>query len=398
MLLTLPRATTATRCCTSRTGTSRAPGCGCGSCAGTGRVRCTSWGRRSGSSRPTRRRSRTRRCTWTAGTTSRCAIFAGRTLTKTRTLRTWRGLTLAVDVFAGELEGLVLAEVDLGEAAELPVTSLLPSPDEVTEDERFTGAALASTSREQLHSALRDRSAGEGLGGTPSRMRRRTAPVVPSRVMDLFCGTGGFSKGFEDTGQYRVVYGIDILKTSVATFALNHDKALAVLGDIRAVHRRDVTDRLELFADDIDVMIGGPPCQGFSSIRPQRSTNYDDTRNSLFAEFAAYLGFWRPRALVFENVVGLATHRNGDDLVAVQEAFARVGYETDWRVVNAANFGVPQKRERLIMIGVLPGFSIRWPEPTHSGQFRTIGIRIGAGCSGPTTEHCGVARAHSRPP
>jgi CYTH domain-containing protein len=84
----------------------------------------------------------------------------GRTLTKTRTVREWHGLTLAVDVFTGKLEGLVLAEVELGELGELPAHLPLPTLDEVTEDERFTGGALASASREQLCSTLRQWSAG----------------------------------------------------------------------------------------------------------------------------------------------------------------------------------------------------------------------------------------------
>lgn len=195
------------------------------------------------------------------------------------------------------------------------------------------------------------------------------------KVMDLFCGTGGFSKGFERTGAYEVVYGIDLLPGSVATFRLNHRDAFAVAGDIRAEPRRDVAERLGLYRDAVDVVIGGPPCQGFSSIRPHRSTNYDDPRNTLFEEFAAYVGYWRPRALVFENVVGLATHRGGADLAAVQAEFDALGYDTDWRILNAANFGVPQKRERLILIGVQRGQPISWPRPTHAGEFRTIGHR-----------------------
>src|SRR4051794_18961196 len=206
--------------------------------------------------------------------------------------------------------------------------------------------------------------------------RAATVAVVGRlKVMDLFCGTGGFSKGFERTGAYEVVYGIDVLPRSVATFGLNHADALAVTGDIREQSRRDVAEGLGLYRDAVDVVIGGPPCQGFSSIRPHRSTNYDDPRNNLFEEFAAYVGFWRPRALVFENVVGLATHRSGADLAAVQAEFDALGYDTDWRILNAANFGVPQKRERLILIGVQRGLPITWPRPTHAGQFRTIGHR-----------------------
>jgi len=195
------------------------------------------------------------------------------------------------------------------------------------------------------------------------------------KVMDLFCGTGGFSKGFENAGDYEVVYGIDLLPQSIETFRLNHGDALAVSGDIRKVARADVANRLNLRRGEVDVIVGGPPCQGFSSIRPNRSTNYDDPRNNLFEEFAAYVGFWRPKVFVFENVVGLATHKKGEDLEAVQEAFSALGYETDWRILNAGHFGVPQKRERLILIGSEPGVQICWPSPTHSGTFRTIGVR-----------------------
>jgi DNA (cytosine-5)-methyltransferase 1 len=195
------------------------------------------------------------------------------------------------------------------------------------------------------------------------------------KVMDLFCGTGGFGKGFERTGAFEVVYGIDLLPTSVATFRLNHPDAVAVAGDIRRQSRRAVADRLGLYRDAVDVVIGGPPCQGFSSIRPHRSTNFEDPRNTLFEEFAAYVGQWRPRALVFENVVGLATHRGGADLAAVQAEFDALGYDTDWRILNAANFGVPQKRERLILLGVQRGIPLVWPRPTHAGAFRTIGHR-----------------------
>lgn len=113
-----------------------------------------------------------------------------RTLTKTRTLHAWHGLTLAVDVFAGDLEGLVLAEIDLGDPpGELPTTAALPSPNEVTEDERFTGGALAGTSREQLRNLL---GAGPARGGrradttrVPGPLdsdRERPRPAVPVRL------------------------------------------------------------------------------------------------------------------------------------------------------------------------------------------------------------------------
>lgn len=193
--------------------------------------------------------------------------------------------------------------------------------------------------------------------------------------MDLFCGTGGFSKGFEASGLFDVVYGIDVLQVAVETFRLNHPEAVAIDADIRSVRLRDIASMSGLSRGSVDVIVGGPPCQGFSSIRPFRSTDEDDPRNSLFEEFAAYVNYFRPAVLVMENVVGLATHRDGRTLEQIQECFSQIGYDSDWRLLNAAHFGVPQKRERLILIGAEPGVPIVFPHPSHSGDFRTIGVR-----------------------
>lgn len=193
------------------------------------------------------------------------------------------------------------------------------------------------------------------------------------KVMDLFCGTGGFSKGFENTGAFEVVHGIDVLPVAVRTFKANHPNAFAVAGDIRSVRRAEVAAELKLGRGDIDVIIGGPPCQGFSSIRPFRSSSEDDPRNTLFEEFASYVNYFRPRVLVLENVVGLATYNGGKTIEQIVETFADLGYECEWRLVNASNFGVPQKRERLILLGWESGIRGAFPEITHVGGSRTIG-------------------------
>lgn len=197
-------------------------------------------------------------------------------------------------------------------------------------------------------------------------------------VIDLFCGTGGFSKGFENTGCFDVVFGIDLLPQSIETFKLNHPKAKAVAGDIRQCAPTRVARDLGLTRGAVDVVIGGPPCQGFSSLRPHRGTGREDPRNSLFESFASYVNDLRPRAFVLENVVGLATFNKGQTIELMQEAFEAAGYDTDWRILNAAHYGVPQKRERLIMLGVQRGGPLRFPVPTHGGGNavgRTIGLR-----------------------
>jgi len=194
-------------------------------------------------------------------------------------------------------------------------------------------------------------------------------------VMDLFCGTGGFSKGFERSGNFEVVYGIDLLPVAVETFRLNHTGAVALDADIRTIRLRQVAEMTGLGRGDVEVIVGGPPCQGFSSLRPFRSSEEDDPRNSLFEEFAAYVNYFRPPVFVMENVVGLATYKSGRTIEQIQECFDQLGYATDWRILNAAHFGVPQKRERLVMIGAERGIPLRFPTPTHAGHFKTIGIR-----------------------
>lgn len=191
--------------------------------------------------------------------------------------------------------------------------------------------------------------------------------------MDLFCGTGGFSKGFEQTGNYRTVFGIDLLPIAIETFKANHPGALAVSGDIRRFSPEWVESKLPESDKLIDVIIGGPPCQGFSSIRPNRSSQKEDQRNHLFLDFLRFVEHFRPKAFVMENVVGLATFKEGSTLSDITAEFEKIGYRSDWRILNAAHFGVPQKRERLILIGTNVHTDIRFPVPTHFYVGSTIG-------------------------
>jgi DNA (cytosine-5)-methyltransferase 1 len=196
-------------------------------------------------------------------------------------------------------------------------------------------------------------------------------------VIDLFCGTGGFSKGFENTGSFEVTFGIDLLPHATETFKLNHSKARGIAADVRAYPAERITREVGIRRGDVDVIIGGPPCQGFSSIRPYRQTNHDDPRNTLFEDFASYTDYFRPKAFVLENVVGLATHKDGSTIEAMQDVFEALGYDTAWRILNASLYGVPQKRERLVMIGVEKGAPLSFPEATHVYENEKIGRTIG---------------------
>ncbi|WP_440977857.1 DNA cytosine methyltransferase [Sphingomonas pseudosanguinis] len=198
---------------------------------------------------------------------------------------------------------------------------------------------------------------------------RRRAPSVSKRpVMDLFCGVGGFSFGFEQTGEFEVVAGIDLLGDRLSTFCTNHDAANAYGQDIRSISTATLDDE----NPRPFVIVGGPPCQGFSSLRPFRNVDWNDPRNNLAEEFVRIVAALQPEWLVFENVVGLLTYANGRAWRAICEAFEEVGYTTDAKVLNGASFGLPQKRERLIIVGNRSGKRFKWPVPTHSFEGRSM--------------------------
>jgi DNA (cytosine-5)-methyltransferase 1 len=191
-------------------------------------------------------------------------------------------------------------------------------------------------------------------------------------MIDLFCGTGGFSHGFEMLDQrFKLVYAIDNNREAAATAKANHPDCRVDVNDIRDVSPAEISKVLN--SETVDLIIGGPPCQGFSSLRPNRSTNVNDDRNDLFRYFAKFVNFFRPQCFVLENVVGLVTHNGGSTLSSMCQTFSDLGYSSDWRILNAACFGVPQKRERFILIGSRISKHIVFPNPTHFFEGKVIG-------------------------
>lgn len=198
--------------------------------------------------------------------------------------------------------------------------------------------------------------------------RQEQPPEGKQYVVDFYCGAGGLSYGFEMTDQFVTVCGIDLLKDRVQTFTANHKYANGLVGDIRDF---DVTELTGGFGE-IDVVLGGPPCQGFSSIRPFRNLTEGDPRNSLAEHFVLLISKIKPRWFVFENVVGILTHERGDKLRALINGFREAGYLCEWRVLNSALFGIPQNRERVVIIGNRDKIPISWPRPTHLYEFKSM--------------------------
>lgn len=210
----------------------------------------------------------------------------------------------------------------------------------------------------------------------PAKHIQRSYSSMPRNltIVDLFCGTGGFSSGFLGASKlFNLVYAIDLDATATNTAKANHGNSRIDVADIRAVRASSVKRSLGI--SSLDVLIGGPPCQGFSSLRPNRAGHSHDDRNSLYMQFAEYARVFRPKVVIMENVVGLLTHRNGRTLNEILERFEDLKYRVDWRVLNAANYGVPQKRERFIMMASRDNGPLAFPDPTHYFEGKVIGYR-----------------------
>lgn len=160
--------------------------------------------------------------------------------------------------------------------------------------------------------------------------------------------------------------GIDIHKPSLETYAHNHPGASTLLSDIRNVLPQHVVELAG--TSDFDVMSAGVPCEGFSMANRNR-TKFTDERNFLFLEFLRLASVLRPRVLLVENVANLTRHDGGVFAEEIEGGMRELGYLTSSTILNALDFGVPQRRRRVMFIGFLPevgGF--RWPEPTHSSD------------------------------
>lgn len=187
-------------------------------------------------------------------------------------------------------------------------------------------------------------------------MSSHSGPVV----IDLFCGAGGLSEGLRQAG-FRPIVGVDFDKHAVATYRHNHPGVPVIEGDIETV----TGDQLIALGrtSDIDLIAGGPSCQGFSTHGKRMQ---DDPRNFLFKHFVRLVEEVRPKMFLMENVKGMLTYEKGAFRRQIEAAFAEIGYRTDFAHVVAADYGVPQMRHRILFIGTrIKGLKLSFPRPTH---------------------------------
>ena len=168
------------------------------------------------------------------------------------------------------------------------------------------------------------------------------------KIIDLFCGVGGFSLGFEQAG-FESVLAIDMWKDAVDTYNHNREHKVAININIED-YTDDMIDEL-LKKHQIDGIVGGPPCQGFSTVGTR---DINDPRNHLYKEFFRFVKKVRPKFFVIENVKGLLTLNKGLFKEDIIKSFTELGYTvSEPQVLDAADHGVPQRRKRVIFVGML---------------------------------------------
>jgi DNA (cytosine-5)-methyltransferase 1 len=186
-------------------------------------------------------------------------------------------------------------------------------------------------------------------------------------TLDLFCGAGGITEGFRRAG-FSCLYGNDIEHWAVETFRANHPNTTADNRPIEQVDAAALRRSLDLRPGQLDVLVGGPPCQGFSINAPERFL--EDPRNSLFKHYVRFLDEFQPKTLLIENVPGMLSLGGGVIFEQILGALRAHGYQVHARILFAAHYGVPQERWRMIILGSRISPPPAHPYPTHYATAR----------------------------
>ncbi len=194
-------------------------------------------------------------------------------------------------------------------------------------------------------------------------MKKGSEGNAKPTVIDLFAGAGGLSQGFKEAG-FDIIWANEFVGRFSETYKLNHPETTICCKDIRSVSVEEILNAIG--NKSVDVIAGGPPCQGFS-MAGRRDTK--DPRNSLFMEFVRMVDGFKPKFFVMENVLGILTMKNAKGKLVseiILEEFKKIGYAVKVLRLFAADYGVPQKRRRVVFIGSKNGIFPEPPKQTNS--------------------------------
>jgi len=164
-------------------------------------------------------------------------------------------------------------------------------------------------------------------------------------VIDLFSGAGGMALGFKEAG-FNIIAANDVFKEAAQTYRYNHPETTFVEGSITD---RKIKDKIISIGKKVDLIVGGPPCQGFSLAGKQLS---DDPRNFLYKEFVELVSILSPKMFLMENVPGILSSNNGQTFESIKKEFSSLGYSVQAKKLLATDYGVPQKRNRVFIVGI----------------------------------------------
>lgn len=167
-------------------------------------------------------------------------------------------------------------------------------------------------------------------------------------VADIFCGCGGLSFGFSKNQNFNILWANDIDQEAILSYKKNHPKTQTFCCDIAKLEKEDIAH-----FGSIDVLLGGPPCQSYSTLGKRRM----DDRASLFQEYLRVLELIKPKIFVFENVLGLLSMQKKQLFLHICKEFEKSGYRIQYSILNSLHYGVPQVRERIIIVGISKKFS-----------------------------------------
>ncbi|CAI6086026.1 DNA cytosine methyltransferase [Cohnella sp. JJ-181] len=186
-------------------------------------------------------------------------------------------------------------------------------------------------------------------------------------VISLFSGGGGIDAGFHNAG-FNIVYSTDLVQDACNTILMNNPNQVVDCVDIRQINFKELKDRLNI--QSVDCLVGGPPCPAYSKsrfYRTEKKRALEDENSFTLKEYFRAIEQVKPRVFFFENVHGFIYKPHQDAFLFLKEMSEKLNYEISWKVVNAANYGVPQTRERFICVGVSKelGKKFIFPEETH---------------------------------
>lgn len=186
------------------------------------------------------------------------------------------------------------------------------------------------------------------------------------KLVDLFAGAGGLSCGLEMAG-FSPILANELVDQYAKTYQENNPNIKVIIGDVRQVCELDLKQQLKLRVGELDLLAGGPPCQGFSVNAPIRTL--DDNRNQLFKYFLRVAETLKPKAVLIENVTGIVQLGNGTVVEQIYKMLESLGYTVKHRILFAGHYGVPQMRFRTIFIGIRDwGKDIEFPQPIYNAK------------------------------